>query len=261
MEYTPGSMLPALVRVRIHAASGVLAVAIVAACSSAGPGPAGSTMGATAAGGADAPIAPGDGAAPIDADLGPCDGGLTRCGADCVDLVTDKKNCGKCGKPCLIGCSAGKCMTSCSPLEDCDGYCKDVTRDWENCKTCGNRCPRGQACVASACQCGPKPSFAADVQPIFDGSCADAACHGPTTPKGGLSLSAGKSYAALVNVKSGCMSKLHVVPGDGDLSYLVAKISGPVGICGGIMPQGAFTISRAQIEVIRAWICNGAAND
>jgi hypothetical protein len=45
---------------------------------------------------------------------GACDfdcGTTTKCGASCVDTLTDKANCGACGHDCLGGsCSAGKCQ-------------------------------------------------------------------------------------------------------------------------------------------------------
>src|SRR5258708_31617546 len=51
-------------------------------------------------------------------------------------------------------------------------------------------------------------SFAQNVQPIFNATCATAGCHaGPTVPaSGNLDLSAGVSFANLVNhdVSAGC---------------------------------------------------------
>ncbi len=47
-------------------------------------------------------------------DAGPADGGggeacATTCGGKCVDVTTDKSNCGACGKTCANGCVAGLC--------------------------------------------------------------------------------------------------------------------------------------------------------
>lgn len=47
-------------------------------------------------------------------DAGPVDGGggeacATTCGGKCVDVMTDKSNCGACGKTCTNGCSGGLC--------------------------------------------------------------------------------------------------------------------------------------------------------
>jgi hypothetical protein len=41
-----------------------------------------------------------------------CGSGRTRCGGKCVNLSTDSKNCGKCGRRCSSGatCSNKKCV-------------------------------------------------------------------------------------------------------------------------------------------------------
>ena len=41
-----------------------------------------------------------------------CDTNYTKCGASCVDLQSDPKNCGSCGHDCIGGtCAAGKCQS------------------------------------------------------------------------------------------------------------------------------------------------------
>ncbi len=81
-------------------------------------------------------------------------------------------------------------------------------------------------------------------------------------PSGGLALDAARSYAALVGVPSSCADgRLQVAPGAPDDSYLLHKLTGER-LCGGNqMPLGGSSISAAQIETIRGWICGGARND
>jgi hypothetical protein len=89
------------------------------------------------------------------------------------------------------------------------------------------------------------------------------ACHGSTRPAGELSLAAGESYGALVNVPSrGCPdARARVVPGDADASYLAQKLTG-VDICSGNrMPVGGRGLTAAELSTIAGWICGGARND
>lgn len=117
-------------------------------------------------------------------------------------------------------------------------------------------------------------SFTADVQPIFNSKCTS--CHAPggsgyTATGGannGLDLSAGASYAHLVNVTSHEEPTkspfLRVQPGDPDCSYLYGKLTGAhlkktsSGTASQKMPLIG-SLSDAQIETIRLWILNGAA--
>jgi hypothetical protein len=97
-------------------------------------------------------------------------------------------------------------------------------------------------------------SFATQVQPIFTANCTTG-CHGGVRPSAGLSLAAGASYASLVGVRSGCPDgRLRVTRGSVSASYLVNKLTGVGMLSGGPLPT-------AQIDLIRAWICNGAPNN
>lgn len=110
--------------------------------------------------------------------------------------------------------------------------------------------------------CGATVSFAKDIQPIFTASCASSSCHGGTAPKDNLNLTSGKAYAELVNVKAtgtGCTTRTLVVPSNVASSYLMNKLTG-VDICGAKMPKTG-TISTANVDKIRTWICSGAKND
>jgi hypothetical protein len=115
------------------------------------------------------------------------------------------------------------------------------------------------------------PTFSSIQREIFEttdpsGRQACTNCHfvapGRFTP-GGLNLTAGNSYAALVNGRS--LTKpgaVRVVPGDPENSYLVHKLEGRAGIVGARMPatQGPF-LTDGQILIIKRWIENGAPND
>lgn len=101
------------------------------------------------------------------------------------------------------------------------------------------------------------PNFTTEVQPIFNASCASAACHGN---QAGLTLTAGVSYAEIVNVPATQSALLRVAPGDPAQSFLYLKITGctPPACVGDRMPRGAAPLPAAQIETIREWIAGGA---
>ncbi|XWS19383.1 hypothetical protein CRYUN_Cryun31cG0011000 [Craigia yunnanensis] len=61
------------------------------------------------------------------------------CNKKCVDLKTDKFNCGKCGKKCNYSkiCCEGKCVNPLSNQKHCGG--------------CKNNCGKGNACLYGMC--------------------------------------------------------------------------------------------------------------
>jgi hypothetical protein len=124
-------------------------------------------------------------------------------------------------------------------------------------------------CVVTACQeWGMEPgevSFSQQVQPILTDRCAFGGCHASVSPAAGLSLSEGLAYAGTYNVPSQELPSMdRVEPGDPDQSYLVHKIQGThldVGGSGLRMPRGQEPLSQDQIDLIRAWIEQGARNN
>jgi hypothetical protein len=101
----------------------------------------------------------------------------------------------------------------------------------------------------------PTISYASNIQPIFDTSCALAGCHLGAGPAFGLDLSAGASYSATVGVAATQRPKLLLVdPGDADDSYLVRKIEGGPDIAGDMMPVDAPPLEPDEITAIRQWI-------
>ncbi|HEY5610031.1 MAG TPA: hypothetical protein VIL97_02390 [Thermoanaerobaculia bacterium] len=96
---------------------------------------------------------------------------------------------------------------------------------------------------------------------IFTPTCAVAGCHDPTFQQSQLVLSAGRSYAQIVNVVSVELPQLaRIAPNDPASSYLYRKITGE-GITGDRMPQANPPLSDAQTRLVRDWIRRGAPND
>jgi hypothetical protein len=54
-----------------------------------------------------------------------CRENQTRCGALCVDLSSDRTNCGVCGNTCgsTLSCSSGSCQPNCSAIAVCRNQC------------------------------------------------------------------------------------------------------------------------------------------
>ncbi|KAK7359806.1 hypothetical protein VNO77_01771 [Canavalia gladiata] len=61
------------------------------------------------------------------------------CGKKCVNVSTDRNNCGRCGKRC-------KYSQMC-----CRGKCVNPMFDKHHCGGCGNRCNKGNSCVYGMC--------------------------------------------------------------------------------------------------------------
>ena len=74
----------------------------------------------------------------------PCD----RCSTRCVDLLTDVKNCGRCGRVVQV-CAGGEpvCATG---LTWCTSRCADLSTESANCGACGAQIAEGRP-AATAC--------------------------------------------------------------------------------------------------------------
>jgi hypothetical protein len=100
-------------------------------------------------------------------------------------------------------------------------------------------------------------------QEVFNPNCLSAGCHNSTAQAGGLNLSEGVSYGELVDVDptnavaqaDGLLRVTPFAPGD---SFLLVKLTAPGAGEGGRMPLGASALPPDQIEMIRAWIADGA---
>lgn len=131
---------------------------------------------------------------------------------------------------------------------------------------CAGACQGG---CATLTECGPGDcnfdpvSFGTDVYPLFT-TCGSVACHGGPRAASELNLaSAAGARAGLVGVNSiaaGCNERELVVAGDPSSSYLVNKLLG-VDICGGRMPKVGNPFTESQLDIVRAWIANGALDN
>lgn len=100
-------------------------------------------------------------------------------------------------------------------------------------------------------------------QEIFNQRCLSAGCHNASAQAGGLNLTAGASYNDLVGVAPTnpvalADGLLRVVPFDPESSFLLIKLTGPAAGQGARMPQGSSPLSPQQIDMVRAWIADGA---
>ena len=97
---------------------------------------------------------------------------------------------------------------------------------------------------------------------IFDLNCTFSGCHGGAAPQTGQDLTAGQTWANIVNVRSVENAALNrVTPGDPDNSYLVWKIEGRPEIVGERMPRGRDPLPPEAITAIRQWIADGAQDN
>jgi len=119
-------------------------------------------------------------------------------------------------------------------------------------------------------------SFKDDVLPIFEQSCVFSSCHGSKTGgNNGIYLGArGSSNAteirdALVGKSSTRMPSMkYVTPFRPESSYLLHKLDGNFcgldacaeGKCGDRMPKGGDALEPSQLELVQAWIAQGASD-
>lgn len=93
-------------------------------------------------------------------------------------------------------------------------------------------------------------------------------CHSRAPVQGDLDLNAAAAYAALVNVASVLSPNPRVRPGDPDRSFLWQKLTNAIPMDqsqGDPMPKGEaiqWQLPPAdQLQAVRCWILQGAAND
>lgn len=104
------------------------------------------------------------------------------------------------------------------------------------------------------------PSFAADIQEIFDRrGCSSTACHG-SARQAGLDLRSGAAYGALVGVGGSTESIVRVIPGDPNGSYVVIRVEGRQTV-GSRMPLGGDPLDAIDLANLRNWIARGAAEN
>jgi len=94
---------------------------------------------------------------------------------------------------------------------------------------------------------GGAVSFAGQIAPIFEARCTE--CHGGANPESGLNLS---TYAGTI---TGSEFGSVIEVGNPDDSFLVDMIAS------GNMPAEGDPVPPAELELIRAWIAAGAADN
>jgi hypothetical protein len=131
-----------------------------------------------------------------------CSGRETACGNSCVNLFTDKKNCGVCGRTCGSEqiCVNARCGPACmeSGTSLCNDKCVDLDTDMENCGACGTECKtflpnaKGSLCTNGVCKIsGCKTDYADCDKNIVNGcevylrtSASNCGSCGKTCPSG-----------------------------------------------------------------------------
>jgi hypothetical protein len=107
-----------------------------------------------------------------------------------------------------------------------------------------------------------QPSFASDVQPLFDKRCAVGGCHTRVAEKGGLALDPAVSYDELVGIAAVTSGNtyLRIAPGNAADSWLVRRIQQDPAPRNGLtrMPLAATPLTSNQIATIVNWVEQGA---
>jgi outer membrane protein assembly factor BamB len=116
----------------------------------------------------------------------------------CMNVVSDRNNCGACGHACSANqvCANGLCVFStgsggaggstspppmgCSaPLTTCGTICTDTLSDANNCGGCNRACPSGDTCQSGFCTASTDPESCAPPKQLCGGiTCSDLA-HDP----------------------------------------------------------------------------------
>lgn len=117
--------------------------------------------------------------------------------------------------------------------------------------------------------CGVQPTLSSLQESVFTPRCATAGCHDDGSRVGQLSLSAGSTHAALVNVAAKNVGvvddgTLLVKPGDPAASFLVTKVRDKVPVSAGVRmpPNGSGDpLTEEEIAAIEEWVRAGAKND
>lgn len=201
-----------------------------------------------------------------------CDGnnGTPGCeDADCVDEIcaidpfccdnswdlmcsnAANATCAICGVVCGDAMVAGG--------EDCDG----ANLDGQTCASLpgftGGTLSCNGDCSFNTTNCDAPPSWANDIQPIWNASCGCHSVAGATAPTFS-NVAPATSRANLVNVQSGQVVLDFVEPGNSGSSYLIDKLDGTQAV-GSQMPLVGANLTPAQIAMIAEWIDAGAPNN
>jgi hypothetical protein len=150
-----------------------------------------------------------------DAEEGDCPAGLSSCGGTCVDLMTDRGNCGGCGRSCAAVeiCADGECVIECpSGQTQCGGSCVDTQSDHDHCGGCGRSCAADEVCNEGDClgECGSGYTdcfgSCVDLQtsPFHCGFCGNACNMGEDCIDGSCAGGCGNGLCAGVDGENQC---------------------------------------------------------
>jgi hypothetical protein len=120
----------------------------------------------------------------------------------------------------------------------------------------------GIVLLAAAVQAAPPVEFKRDIVPLLKVRCA--VCHLTGDEAFGMALYPSAAYKSLVAVPSGESPLLRVKAGKPDESYLIRKLEGTQSDVGGKglqMPIESGPLSRQEVDMIRAWIAEGAKDN
>src|SRR5215472_6653735 len=119
---------------------------------------------------------------------------------------------------------------------------------------------RGQIQLQTQTPAGMVPTLTSIQDNVFTPICST--CHGGATPRAGLNLTAGQSFANLVGVASSQDGTLtRVIALDANNSLIIHKLEDATPPVGQRMPRGGPFLPQGTINVIRQWIKLGAQND
>ncbi len=106
-------------------------------------------------------------------------------------------------------------------------------------------------CTTTPSDVPADPSYASDVQPIFNGACVT--CHGGAAPSGAYSLT---GHAGALGPGSDTVP--NVIPNDAASSKLYRRISGAETPQ---MPPGQAPLDTVKTATVRNWIDKGAKDN
>jgi hypothetical protein len=117
------------------------------------------------------------------------------------------------------------------------------------------------ACDEAEPQDAP-PTFTELHERVLQPSCVFATCHQKGASAAGMMpLDRDVAHASLVDAAAvGAPGRIRVIPGDPEQSYVIEKITSPTPTAGEQMPPDA-PLEAERVELIRAWIEAGAADD
>lgn len=119
---------------------------------------------------------------------------------------------------------------------------------------------------ASACDDGEQgdapPTFSELHERVLQPSCVFATCHQQGASAAGMmALDRDVAHASLVDASAvAAPGRIRVIPGDPEQSYVMEKVTSAMPTAGEQMPPDA-PLEAERVELIRAWIEAGAADD